>query len=193
MGNFLVLCQYREAEHSEYNDFVGKFYHFPGHKDKSYLKQFDKLPIDFVYYEPGKSGKAEYFGCGRITKKPFADKREKGFYFVEISDFKKFKNPVPFRTSDSSHRETDNPHYNSNNSVRKISKELFDGICLDGDVQLSFKADAHLIKVLGEQLIASEKVGVLELIKNAYDANATECVVRIENSAVLPKAPESEY
>lgn len=46
--------------------------------------------------------------------------------------------------------------------------------------------DAHLIKVLGEQLIGSEKVGVLELIKNAYDAGATQCTVRIENSSALP-------
>ena len=193
MGNFLVLCQYRAGENSEYNDFVGKFYHFPGHKDKSYLKQFDKLPIDFVYYEPGKSGKGEYFGCGRITKKPFEDKREKGYYFVEISDYKKFRTPVSFHTDTGPHRELDNPHYNSNNSVRKIPKEIFQGICLDGEMELNFKADAHLIKVLGEQLIASEKVGVLELIKNAYDANASSCEVRIERSNELRKLADELY
>jgi signal transduction histidine kinase len=43
-----------------------------------------------------------------------------------------------------------------------------------------FVADARLLSVLGEQLIGSEKVGVLELIKNAYDAGASVCTVTIE-------------
>jgi signal transduction histidine kinase len=46
---------------------------------------------------------------------------------------------------------------------------------------VQFIADARLISVLGEQLIGSEKVGILELVKNAYDANATECTVMLEN------------
>jgi hypothetical protein len=45
-----------------------------------------------------------------------------------------------------------------------------------------FVADARLISVLGEQLIGSEKVGILELVKNAYDAGATICA-RIPGSA----------
>jgi signal transduction histidine kinase len=51
---------------------------------------------------------------------------------------------------------------------------------------VSFVADARLISVLGEQLIGSEKVGVLELVKNAYDAGATECVVTLEGVPDLP-------
>jgi signal transduction histidine kinase len=47
--------------------------------------------------------------------------------------------------------------------------------------KVQFIADARLISVLGEQLIGSEKVGILELVKNAYDANATECTVTLEN------------
>ena len=43
-----------------------------------------------------------------------------------------------------------------------------------------FIADARLISVLGEQLIGSEKVGILELVKNAYDAGATVCTVTLE-------------
>lgn len=43
-----------------------------------------------------------------------------------------------------------------------------------------FVADARLISILGEQLIGSEKVGVLELVKNAYDADASLCTVTIE-------------
>jgi len=48
------------------------------------------------------------------------------------------------------------------------------------DEQVKFVADARLISVLGEQLIGSEKVGILELVKNAYDAGATNCTVTIE-------------
>jgi hypothetical protein len=46
--------------------------------------------------------------------------------------------------------------------------------------EVSFVSDVHLIQVLGEQLIGSEKVGILELIKNAYDAGASLCQVWIE-------------
>lgn len=45
---------------------------------------------------------------------------------------------------------------------------------------VNFVSDARLISVLGEQLIGSEKVGVLELVKNAYDAGASSCVVTLE-------------
>jgi signal transduction histidine kinase len=48
------------------------------------------------------------------------------------------------------------------------------------DEQVRFVADARLISVLGEQLIGSEKVGILELVKNAYDAGALSCTVTIE-------------
>lgn len=46
--------------------------------------------------------------------------------------------------------------------------------------KVAFVADARLISVLGEQLIGSEKVGVLELVKNAYDAGAEVCTVTLE-------------
>jgi signal transduction histidine kinase len=46
--------------------------------------------------------------------------------------------------------------------------------------QVRFVADARLISVLGEQLIGSEKVGILELVKNAYDAGAATCTVTVE-------------
>lgn len=44
---------------------------------------------------------------------------------------------------------------------------------------VTFVADARLISILGEQLIGSERVGVLELVKNAYDAGASLCSVKI--------------
>ncbi len=54
---------------------------------------------------------------------------------------------------------------------------------------VNFVADVHLIPILGEQLIKSEKVGILELIKNAYDARAAVCDVWIER---VPRMPEAE-
>ena len=50
--NCLVLTQYREGD--EYNDFIGKFYHFPSNSKKNYLSAFQDLPIEFIYYEPAK-------------------------------------------------------------------------------------------------------------------------------------------
>lgn len=181
-----ILTQYREG--SEYNDFIGKYYHFP----RYYNNQFKNLPIEFIYYEPIKNGKGEYFGCGRITK-VFQDKKDQNFFFAEIEDYKIFSEPVSYRNKVGELLEEKSPFYNPQNAIRKIPLELFDEICLDGGVQLIFKADSHLIKVLGEQLIASERVGILELIKNSYDANASKCIVRIENVLSLPEIDESFY
>lgn len=51
---------------------------------------------------------------------------------------------------------------------------------------VTFVADARLISVLGEQLIGSEKVGILELVKNAYDAGANNCTVTLEGVPGVP-------
>ena len=58
--------------------------------------------------------------------------------------------------------------------------------------RVNFDADVHLIQVLGEQLIGSEKVGIFELVKNAYDAGATHCDVWIEKVPGLGKAEFSD-
>lgn len=171
--SYLVLDQYREGE--EYNDLKGDYYHFP----KKYLKQLSQEEIEFIYYEPRSKGEGVYYGYGKIEEEPFKDKREKGFYFVRISDFKEFDTPVPFERKDGKPRET-KPYYNPQNAVRRIRKDDLNEVCLEGGIKLNFKADAHLIQVLGEQLIASEKVGILELIKNSYDAQASYCKVQIE-------------
>ena len=190
--NCLVLTQYRDGD--KYNDFIGKFYHFPANSSKSYLSQFSEIPIEFIYYEPIKSGKGEFFGFGRITKKPFEDKREPGYYFVEISEYKEFSKPVSFKNELGINiEEQNNPHYNSQNAVRKIPQKLLEEICLDGGIVLNIESDAHLIKVLGEQLIGSEKVGVLELIKNSIDAQASYCRVRIEKVDKLPFIDVDNY
>lgn len=183
--NCLVLLQHRTE--SEYNDFVGKFYHFP----KKYINLMSGANAEFVYYEPKKRGAGVYFGYGKITK-IFADKKEPDHYFAEIGDYKPFSKPVSFLDEKGRQRETD-PTYNVQNAVRRISPAILEEICLDGGIVLSFKADAHLIKVLGEQLIASEKVGILELIKNAYDAQASYCKVRIEKVDALPPIDDVFY
>lgn len=181
----LILVQSRHE--SEYNDFTGKYYHFP----KKYLNIISTGGPEFVYYESKTRGEGVYFGYGRLGRL-FPDKKEKDHFFVEVLDYKPFSKEVPFITQDGHPRES-GPTYNAQNAVRRISSEILDAICLDGGILLTFKADAHLIRVLGEQLIASEKVGILELIKNSYDANANYCTVLIENVPTLPSIDRSLY
>lgn len=45
----------------------------------------------------------------------------------------------------------------------------------------SFKTRARIINQLGEQLIKNESIALLELIKNSYDADASECSVTMTN------------
>lgn len=184
--NCFTLLQNRND--SGYNNFTGKYYHFP----KKYYKQLSEFEnIEFVYYEPPSSGKGEYFGYGKIGQ-IFVDKTNSDFYYAEITDYKPFSKPVPFRDENGNQREF-GPSYNAQNAVRKISPEILDEICLDGEILLSFKADAHLVQVLGEQLIASERVGILELVKNAFDAGASECKVKIEKVPGLLVVPNNLY
>ncbi|MFT7687806.1 MAG: hypothetical protein ACI9FB_003163 [Candidatus Azotimanducaceae bacterium] len=52
-----------------------------------------------------------------------------------------------------------------------------------------FRANAHLLKLLGDQLIGDDRLAVFELVKNAYDANATSVDVTLnlqgENSNII--------
>jgi hypothetical protein len=59
---YLVLAQYREG--SEYDDQPGSLYHFP----RKYFNQLNLPEIEFIYFEPKKSGKGEYFGYGQVGK-----------------------------------------------------------------------------------------------------------------------------
>lgn len=43
-----------------------------------------------------------------------------------------------------------------------------------------FRPRAHLLRTLGDELISSETVAVIELVKNAYDADATHVIVRFQ-------------
>jgi signal transduction histidine kinase len=191
--NCLILTQYRDD--SQYNDFIGKFYHFPATEKKNYLKQFENLPLEIVYYEPDKKGAGEFYGYGKITKPPFPDKRESGHYFVEISDYRPFAKPVPFKNKEGEILEKlqNAEFYNYNNAVRRINPGFLDELCLDGGILLNFTADAHLVQVLGEQLIASERLGILELVKNAFDAGALNCRVRVEKVPGIEPIPQNLY
>jgi hypothetical protein len=46
--------------------------------------------------------------------------------------------------------------------------------------ELHFSVDARLLFELGEQLVARKSVALAELVKNAYDADATRVVVRLD-------------
>jgi len=47
----------------------------------------------------------------------------------------------------------------------------------------SFRANAHLLKLLGDQLIGDDRLAVFELVKNAYDADATIVDVQLNLNA----------
>lgn len=47
-------------------------------------------------------------------------------------------------------------------------------------IVIPFRPRARLLQLLGDELIGSPRLAVFELVKNAYDADATEVVVRLE-------------
>ena len=48
---------------------------------------------------------------------------------------------------------------------------------------LKFRPRARLVAVLGEHLISDQAVGLIELVKNGYDADATEVAVELSGLA----------
>ena len=48
----------------------------------------------------------------------------------------------------------------------------------------SFQTQGRLLQELGERLVAKADVALMELIKNAYDADASECRVEFEGACV---------
>lgn len=48
-----------------------------------------------------------------------------------------------------------------------------------GTIVAPFRPRARLLQLLGDELIGSPRLAVFELVKNAYDADATEAVVRL--------------
>ncbi len=49
-----------------------------------------------------------------------------------------------------------------------------------------FKANAHLLKLLGDQLIGDDRLAIFELVKNAYDADAESVDVTVDLEADMP-------
>ena len=46
---------------------------------------------------------------------------------------------------------------------------------------MSFQAEARLLQELGLRLVASPEVALVELVKNAYDADSPDCEVKVED------------
>ena len=44
---------------------------------------------------------------------------------------------------------------------------------------VSFRSEGRLLQELGLRLVASSEVALVELVKNAYDADSIDCLVRI--------------
>jgi signal transduction histidine kinase len=168
----LILPQSRNPD--ILTPFASKYYYFP----QEQLTYFTKHAVEFVFSENIEGENTAFYGSGKIAR-TFPDPNNGNFYFGEIADYRSFTKDVTIGELIV--------------DVEEISPERLEEICLDGGIKLNFKADAHLIKVLGEQLIGSEKVGILELIKNAIDASATYCKVRIEKADALPASEAGNY
>jgi hypothetical protein len=126
---YLVVAQYRQG--SEYADQIGALYHFP----RKYFNQMILPDIDFVYFEPAKSGKGEYFGFGEIGK-VYPDPNNPDQFFAEILNYRPFFKSVSFADEAGNPREW-GPFYNPQNSVRKTTADIFAGICLAGGIDLT--------------------------------------------------------
>lgn len=49
---------------------------------------------------------------------------------------------------------------------------------------VKFQADAALIRELGERLVGAPHIALAELVKNAYDADATRCEIRLDRTRI---------
>lgn len=50
---------------------------------------------------------------------------------------------------------------------------------------VSFRPKARIMRTLGQELISSEVVAVIELVKNAYDADATQVMIRFSGELTV--------
>lgn len=50
--------------------------------------------------------------------------------------------------------------------------------------KLTFSVEARLLRELGERLVRSPEVALVELVKNAYDADASRCTLRHESGSI---------
>jgi MoxR-like ATPase len=124
---YRILDQHRVGS-SWSGDAIGKRYHFP----KKYLKLLDSPGIRFIYHEPKRKGKWEFYGCGEIGKVS-PDPENDGQYFAEIIGYRPFLTPVPAADKMGSRREA-GPFFNQQNAVRRVSPKVFDAICAEGGI-----------------------------------------------------------
>lgn len=76
--------------------------------------------------------------------------------------------------------------------MKAASTITADGAVGEFDAQLAaaknqtthFKADSALLRELGERLVGKPYIALAELIKNAYDADATRCVINLSRSRI---------
>lgn len=58
---------------------------------------------------------------------------------------------------------------------------------------VSFKAKAHLLKLLGDELIGDDRLAIFELVKNAYDADATRVDVTLDVESGNPNIVVKDF
>jgi hypothetical protein len=127
--NCLILSQYREG--SDYQDKIGRTYHFP----RRYYSLLTLSDAQFVYYEPRQSGKGEYFGYGRVGSIA-QDPSQKDLYFAELLDYRPFSEPVPYKDEEGIHVEESLPKL-AQLAVRKVDEDVFEDLCRKGGLDLS--------------------------------------------------------
>ena len=66
----------------------------------------------------------------------------------------------------------------------KSHAEIHDDITLNDYTAVKFQADSALLRELGERLVGQPHIALAELIKNAYDADATLCTVSIAENEI---------
>jgi len=138
-----VLNQYRQG--SGYKDVVGRLYHFP----KRYLNTFSELPSPFVYYEPREGGGQVYFGTGKVSS-VYEDTEDVGHAYAEIVDYEAFPAQVGFYSKPGGG--TWETAKTMRNSVRRLKKELFEGIVQAGGVVSSEAATPEVHESMPETL-----------------------------------------
>ena len=65
----------------------------------------------------------------------------------------------------------------------------------DNTIKIPFKVSARTARLIGRENVASSKGAIIELVKNAYDADSKVCIVYFDNkfSTLLPEIDEAHY
>ncbi len=65
----------------------------------------------------------------------------------------------------------------------------------DNTIEIPFKVSARTARLIGRENVASSKGAIIELVKNAYDADSKVCIVYFDNkfSTLLPEIDEIHY